>query len=615
MKTNIPKITVLMPVYNCELYIKEAVDSILNQTFIDFEFLIIDDASTDETLAIIKSFCDPRIQLIEKPLNTGYTNSLNQGLKLAKGEYIARMDGDDISVPERFEKQVSFLDANPDIVLCGTLYKVIGMDKICQYPLTHEEIKVKLISGCYIAHPTVMIRKSIFNLKGLEYDSLMEPAEDYDLWSRIVFLGKVANIGEVLLEYRIHANQTSALRNKSQLDIANDIKVKMLKKIIPIFPRSILLFEFENLNVTPKLFYNKLKESITLWNSLLSENNKIQIYNPELFREYQKSEKLFLFNLLYKKHNVASLKLVLNIFCFTPEFFKYIGIKKSFLFIARFFKNEIKSQIVRFQVLLWLIRRLKHFSAKFHMYYFQYFTRIGFSQLINYKSIPIIIISFNQLFYLKELIGFLKKNNYLNIIIIDNNSTYKPLLDYFDTIESTVTLHRLNENLGHLVFWKNKMLFERYSKGYYVVTDADIVPISECPDDFVLRFKKILDKNFHLTKVGFSLKIDDIPETNPNKQKVIDWESQFWINKTYEGNYIAPIDTTFALYRPNYVYNDLYFYKAFRTDSPYQASHGGWYLDFKNLTEEQVYYFATCNDSSSWSLSEKGIVRNNKLYT
>lgn len=346
----------------------------------------------------------------------------------------------------------------------------------------------------------------------------------------------------------------------------------------------------------------------------MSENNKSQIYNPELFTKYQKSEKLFLFNLLYKKHNVPSLRVLLNIFSCMPEFFKYIAIKKSFLFIARCFKNKIKSQIIMFSILLWLIRRLKNFQAEFHIYYFRLFTRIGLSQLIDYKSIPIIIISFNQLFYLKKLIDFLKKNNYLNIVIIDNNSTYKPLLDYFETIESTVTLHRLNENLGHLVFWKNKMLFEMYSKGYYVVTDADIVPVSECPVDFVLHFKKTLNKNFHLTKVGFSLKIDDIPETNPNKQKVMDWEGQFWLNKNKEGNYIASIDTTFALYKPNYVFNEFDFYNAFRTESPYQASHGGWYLDFENLTEEQAYYFATCNDSSSWRISEKGIVRNNILY-
>lgn len=243
-----------------------------------------------------------------------------------------------------------------------------------------------------------------------------------------------------------------------------------------------------------------------------------------------------------------------------------------------------------------------------------FFTRVGIGQTLNYKSIPIIIISFNQLYYLKQLVDFLKKHNYSNIVIIDNNSTYKPLLDYFDTIESIVTLHRLNDNLGHLVFWKNKELFNKYSKGYYAVTDADIVPDAGCPEDFLEHFKKILNKNLQVTKVGFSLKIDDIPDTNLNKQKVIDWESQFWNTQNRNGDFISKIDTTFALYRPGFYYNEQNFYDACRTKTPYEARHGGWYLDNNNLTVEQLYYFANCNESSSWRINKKGEIQNKKLY-
>ena len=112
-----PKITVLMPVYNCELYIQEAIESILHETYSDFEFLILDDASTDQTVSIIKKYKDACIQLIEKLLKAGYTNSLNYGLTIARGKYIARMDGDDISFPDRFVKQVTYLEANPGVVL------------------------------------------------------------------------------------------------------------------------------------------------------------------------------------------------------------------------------------------------------------------------------------------------------------------------------------------------------------------------------------------------------------------------------------------------------------------------------------------------------------------
>jgi glycosyltransferase involved in cell wall biosynthesis len=123
-----------MPVYNCELYIKEAIYSILNQTFTDYELIIIDDCSTDSTADIIKDYSDSRIIFFEKDSNSGYTNSLNYGLSVAKGEYIARMDGDDISLPTRLEKQVHFLNSNPDIVLCGTSYSIMEQQGVFYMP-------------------------------------------------------------------------------------------------------------------------------------------------------------------------------------------------------------------------------------------------------------------------------------------------------------------------------------------------------------------------------------------------------------------------------------------------------------------------------------------------
>jgi hypothetical protein len=242
------------------------------------------------------------------------------------------------------------------------------------------------------------------------------------------------------------------------------------------------------------------------------------------------------------------------------------------------------------------------------------FNNIVINQNKNYKSIPIIIISFNQLFYLKQLIDFLKKYNYDTIVIIDNNSTYEPLLNYFDKIGSTVTIHRLKENYGHLVFWKVKELFEKYSKGYYVITDADVNPIPECPEDFLLYFKKILDEGFKITKVGFSLKIDDIPNTNINKEKILKWETRFWNNKRNDDNFIADIDTTFALYRPAYKHNTSNFYNACRTKMPYIARHGGWYIDNENLTEEQKFFFEKCNESSSWRIDKEGKI-NKRIYS
>lgn len=257
------KITVLMPVYNCELYINEAIDSILNQTFDDFEFLIIDDASTDSTISIIKAYDDPRIQLIEKPKNSGYTNSLNYGLSIARGEYIARMDGDDISLPERFEKQVAFLDANPDVVLCGTALKVIGSDKVICYSEYHESIKLNLLKENCIIHPSVMLRKCILEKYSLIYDVVKEPAEDYDLWVRLSSVSKLYNLQEVLLNYRMYEGQVSRMRNKQQIIISIETKLNLLNQ----------------LNIETDLIKQNLLRKI------LSENKVLHFDEIELFEK------------------------------------------------------------------------------------------------------------------------------------------------------------------------------------------------------------------------------------------------------------------------------------------------------------------------------------------
>lgn len=226
-----PKISVLMPVYNCELYIFEAIDSILKQSYPEFELLIIDDYSTDSTLQMCKSFDDPRIIIIEKAENTGYTNSLNYGLSIAKGEYIARMDGDDISLPTRFAKQIAFLEANPTVSLCGTAFRFLGSDKIVKHPLNHEEIKVKLCFSTAFCHPSIMARKEIFTSNF--YDKNFEPAEDYELWSRLAFQSNLANLSEVLLLYRIHENQVSNEKNTIQQFNSFLIRKNIFKKLLP----------------------------------------------------------------------------------------------------------------------------------------------------------------------------------------------------------------------------------------------------------------------------------------------------------------------------------------------------------------------------------------------
>ena len=252
------------------------------------------------------------------------------------------------------------------------------------------------------------------------------------------------------------------------------------------------------------------------------------------------------------------------------------------------------------------------------MWYHHNFNKTVKRQLKNHKTIPIIIISFNQLKFLKLQVEFLLKHGYSNIIIVDNCSNYKPLLDYFGKINKDVTIYRLNKNLGHLTFWKDETIFKKYSTGYYVVSDADIVPVNDCPEDFIKELRLLLDKAYGRTKVGFSLMLDDIPDTNPNKEHILHWESKYYKTKIHPLAFKAEIDTTFAIYRPKYRYKLKHFTKAWRTDYPMQARHGGWYIDPINLSEEQKQYLNTANDSASWLIDEKGILINkvhNPLYS
>ncbi len=202
-----PKLSVIMSVYNGEKYLNEAIDSILNQTFKDFEFIIIDDASSDKTLSIIKQYNDKdkRIVLIQNEKNIGLTKSLNKGIKLAKGDYIARMDADDVSKNERFQYQIDFLQRNQDITIVGTYMAFIDKNgkkfKIWKTPLDHENIREELKHGSAFCHGSVMIRRdAMLQIEG--YREKIKYSEDYDCWLRLTELYKGANINKILYLYR-----------------------------------------------------------------------------------------------------------------------------------------------------------------------------------------------------------------------------------------------------------------------------------------------------------------------------------------------------------------------------------------------------------------------------
>lgn len=226
-------VTVLMPVYNGEKYIRESIDSVLAQTYTDFEFLIINDGSTDDSAEIVESYKDSRIRFVENSCNLGLVATLNKGLKLARGIYIARMDCDDISLPKRLERQVEFMDAHPLVGVSGTWIKMIGSRQgdIWSPPTTHEAIVCSLLFETALAHPTVIIRKSLVEKINLLYDPSFEHAEDYDLWVRASRCTVLANLEEVHLLYRIHAAQIGERYTKLQLSAAMLIRSSLLEDL------------------------------------------------------------------------------------------------------------------------------------------------------------------------------------------------------------------------------------------------------------------------------------------------------------------------------------------------------------------------------------------------
>lgn len=241
MNDDSPLVTVLMSVYNGEKYLCEAIESILNQTFGDFEFIIINDGSTDMTARILNSYQqkDRRIRVIHKT-NSGIVDSLNKGLQLCRGTYIARMDADDISLPQRLEKQFLFMESHANIGICGTWVRTFGGKHECifEYPLNDATLRCLLLFTNTFAHPTVMIRKDFLSSFSLSYSSDYPHAEDYELWVRCSRHFAMANIPEMLLLYRLHDQSVSSFHRETQLDSTQKIRLLQLHNFMGLHPNA-----------------------------------------------------------------------------------------------------------------------------------------------------------------------------------------------------------------------------------------------------------------------------------------------------------------------------------------------------------------------------------------
>jgi len=285
-----PKITVLMPVYNGEKFLRESVESILNQTYKDFEFLIIDDGSMDKSLEILESYDDKRIKIVKNKGNLGLVKSLNKGLTLANGKYIARMDADDIAISDRFEKQLDFMEKNSEIGVCGGCIRDFGSEKgFWKAPLSHGEIMVGMLFGVKTYHPTVIIRKAVIQELDKYYNEEYKHAEDYEFWVRLALKGiKFANIGDLVLMYRKHPESVGSVYGSLQSKNSERIRVRLLQ-VLGIDNLGQKINIHNNLK-DGKLYKEGDSQKLYEWiEELISANNKTKILDDvSLKRELAK---------------------------------------------------------------------------------------------------------------------------------------------------------------------------------------------------------------------------------------------------------------------------------------------------------------------------------------
>jgi len=283
-------ISVLMSTYNrAPGFLRESIESILNQTYSDFEFIIIDDGSKNSTREIVESYHDPRIKLIVNEHNIGLTNSLNKGLDVCRGEYIARMDDDDIAMPERFEKQMAFMRENPDVIVCGTWVDFIDENgqltgqKIQDRIEDMDTYRIFLLFGNIptIPHPSAFIdRKSLIN-NGLKYDPECVCAQDYSLWVKCAAIGNCAILTETLMKYRKHSKSISVAKNQLQKQMDHIIIQYQLDALHLTLTDSVKPFHYHLLNDSWDL-QNRYNLQLKKWiKKLIKANDKYKIYNQK----------------------------------------------------------------------------------------------------------------------------------------------------------------------------------------------------------------------------------------------------------------------------------------------------------------------------------------------
>lgn len=281
-----PSLSVIMPVYNSEKYVSFAMESILKQSFTDFEFIVIDDGSTDDSSRIVRKFRDSRIIFIENSVNRGNYTVRNQGLRTAKGKYICVMDSDDISEPDRLERQYQFLEDNPEVGVCGTFIRNIPSGIVPKFITDHDHLKVAFMANNFCSHPSLVIRREILFRHALKYNENYFYAADYDLCVRALRFTKIQNIPYVLLRYRRHPDQISFAKYKEQERYADIIRISQLIDNLELRLEEIPVLAHLRLMKKQPIPY-KYKQQAENWVDILLKKNKIiNYYDQNILEQF-----------------------------------------------------------------------------------------------------------------------------------------------------------------------------------------------------------------------------------------------------------------------------------------------------------------------------------------
>lgn len=329
-----PMVSVLMCNYNTnKAFLKEAIESILSQTFKDFEFIIVDDGSTDDSLAYIKEFKDDRIRILENKANRGHAGALNVGIQEAKGKYIARMDSDDISLPTRLEKQVAFMEANEGIIVSGTWFCRFDhrQKDICHRIRNMDEYRIHLLFSNIPAvnHTSAMYRADVFRKYNIKYRENYFSAEDYRLWVDASKYGDFKIVEEVLVRYRVHPDSMSIAGSTIMNEFVKKCYAEQLSKLnVELDDEAFMIH---------RLFLRKkdgYSDASKKWMKLLIKQNEIyNIYNKKLFKKMLvRGWMIKCINAFKQAQGKEKIKIVITMF---PEIIPWLFYKEKENYVER----------------------------------------------------------------------------------------------------------------------------------------------------------------------------------------------------------------------------------------------------------------------------------------